>query len=242
MAYSEETLKKFFDTMGEYIRDYRKQIENGEFLKLSISAKNSKIGETPSVSQAAVFTCPNCDQCKWLCYDIRDSFKFGWNSTTMKARARNTALLLYAIDEYFKQWNEFLDKTKKRFVRYHVGGEITGKKHFEYMIDAVKRHPHITFWTYTKNYKIVNDYVRDHGGSIEAAIPANFSIMFSEWDGMPIDNPYGFPIFTCVLKNGNKNHEKEFFDKLHTCPGKCKICIESGNGCPFRKSAKVLEH
>lgn len=100
-----------------------------------------------------------------------------------------------------------------------------------------RKHSDFTIWTYTKRYDIVNAYI-----AAGNTIPANFHIMFSEWDGMPLYNPYNMPIFTCKLKAGNKNHNPEFFDTLHQCPGNCDICKTCGRGCIVGESTFANEH
>ena len=91
-------------------------------------------------------------------------------------------------------------------------------------------------------YHIVNMYVVNHGGNRAAAIPGNLHILFSEWDGMPLVNPFDFPIFTCRLKGGNKNHDDDFFKTMHKCPGNCDICKAAGRGCPAGESSYADEH
>ena len=61
------------------------------------------------------------------------------------------------------------------------------------MIAITKANPGFKFWTYTKNYKAVNEWFDKNGG--KAACPENFSIMFSEWRGVPMVNTYGFGEF-----------------------------------------------
>ena len=110
------------------------------------------------------------------------------------------------------------------------------------MVQIAKDFPEWRFWTYTKMYWIVNDYVRNNGNNRFVAIPANLSVMFSEWDGVPLDNPYSFPVFSCKLEAGNKNHPEEYFETLYECPGNCDICIKSGHGCVNGESGYVKEH
>ena len=104
------------------------------------------------------------------------------------------------------------------------------------MVENAKEHPDFIIWTYTKQYFIVNKYVKEHGGSIAAAIPSNLSIMFSEWKGLDCLNPYGFPTFTCVLKG------EQWPSNTHKCPGNCKICLDTKTGCPYGQSSAVDEH
>lgn len=107
------------------------------------------------------------------------------------------------------------------------------------MVEIAKQYPDFVFWTYTKNYKVVNDYCTRNG---KESIPSNFTIMFSEWDGMKLDNPFDFPVFTCKLKDGNKNHPVEYFDSLYRCPGNCDICKAAHRGCIAGETTYADEH
>lgn len=127
-------------------------------------------------------------------------------------------------------------------MRWHVSGDIPDYDYLERMIKIAIDHPDFLFWTYTKNYFVVNEYVKNHSGDRFKAIPENLVIMFSEWDGMPLINPYNFPIFTCKLKEGNKNHKPEYFDGLYKCPGNCDICKGIKRGCIAGENTYADEH
>lgn len=129
-------------------------------------------------------------------------------------------------------------RTNKYF-RWHVGGEIPTIEYFSEMVRIAKLFPDFTFWTYTKMYGIVNAYCYKYGRD---AIPDNLHVMFSEWDGTQLYNPYNFPIFTCRLKDGNKNHTYEWFETLYKCPGNCDICKAAKRGCIVGESTFADEH
>ena len=108
------------------------------------------------------------------------------------------------------------------------------------MIRIAKNHSDFVFWTYTKNYNLVNEYCKEYS---KESIPANFHIMFSEWDGLTLNNPFNFPIFTCKMKDGNKNHpDKSYFDNMFKCPGNCDICKEYKLGCIAGINTYADEH
>ena len=86
-------------------------------------------------------------------------------------------------------------------------------------------------------YSIVNEYIRDNG-----PLPSNFHVMFSEWDGLKMDNPYNMPVFTCKLKAGNKDRSAESFESMYKCPGNCDICKASGRGCIAGENTFADEH
>ena len=210
-------------------------------IAICISNGNRKIGRVMNVSLMPVMTCANCKECKYLCYDIKACLQYP--DTVINARMRNTVLARDHREEFFHRIDEKMSRRRKnKYFRWHVAGDILDMDYFSRMVENARRHPDFVIWTYTKNYAIVNEYVSAHGGTIEAAIPANFHIMFSEWDGMELVNPYAFPIFTCKLKAGNKNHDPEFFNSLYKCAGNCDVCKACGRGCIVGESTYADEH
>lgn len=234
--YTNETLKKYYKLMNAKVAELMQQDVNT--FKVTISNGNRKIGRVMNVSTPAGLTCGNCSHCLGYCYDIKANFVY--QNTVLPARAKNFVIVMKNRDGFFQQIEDKISRRKKnKFFRWHVAGEILDLDYFSRMVEIAKRHPDFVFWTYTKMYTIVNQYCDING---RAAIPANFHIMFSEWDGMPLVNPYNFPIFTCKLKDGNKNHTVSFFDTLYKCPGNCDICKECGRGCLASESTYADEH
>lgn len=238
--YSQETIKKYVRKMRECMDAYREKYNTNEFetfCDVSISMGNKKIGRVMNVSLAPIITCANCSECLHLCYDIKANIQYG---NVLKARARNTVLALEHEDRYFQAIRYALGKRRKnKYFRWHVGGDIPTYSYFENMVQIAKDYPDFTFWTYTKNYGIVNLYVQKYGRD---AIPKNLTIMFSEWDGMKMVNPYRFPEFSCKLKDGNKNHDARYFEKLYKCPGNCDICKAAHRGCIAGETTYADEH
>lgn len=233
--YRPETIKKFVKDVKQLVADFAAHLDG---LKVAISKGNRKIGKVMNVSLAPIITCGNCDHCMWFCYDVKAGVQYG---NVRKARARNTALALYARDAYFAQIADAMRRRRtNKYFRWHVGGEIPDYDYFCKMVQNAKDFPDFTIWTYTKMHEIVNRYCDEHGG--RDAIPANFDIMFSEWDGMPINNPYNFPVFSCRMKAGNINHPAEYFDGLWKCPGNCDICKVAHRGCLAGESTYADEH
>lgn len=246
-GFSDVTLAAFIELAKFWLNYFKILCEiDLNSVHVSISAGNDKIGHAWNISTLPIFTCPNCKECKHFCYDIRDCIRYGKTNAnkTMLARAKNTVLLLYYPEKYFSEIDEFLTKYngKYKMFRWHVGGEIRNEKQFSRMIEIAKNHPDYIFWTYTKNYFAVNSYVKHNGGRREIAIPENFRIMFSEWDGMKLVNPYNFKIFTVKFKAGNKNHTPDFFKNLYQCPGQCDICKKLNRGCIGYENTYVNQH
>ena len=125
-------------------------------------------------------------------------------------------------------------KRTNKFLRFHVSGEIRDMDHFSRMVETARMFPDFTVWTYTKMYGIVNEYIRQHGGN-KNCIPENFSVMFSEWKGLPIINPYGMPVFRCV-------ESEDEAPGIALCPGDCNVCKKHHCGCVAGQSRKVILH
>lgn len=237
--YTNETVKKVVSDLKTRRAFYENiPVEN---IAMCISGGNMKIGRVLNVSLPPVLTCGNCAGCKSFCYDIKACYQY--KNTVVDARARNLAILEKDRAEFFKRIEDKLSRRRKnKFFRWHVAGDIVDYNYFENMVRIAANYPDFTFWTYTKMYHIVNMYVVNHGGNRAAAIPGNLHILFSEWDGMPLVNPFDFPIFTCRLKGGNKNHDDAFFKTMHKCPGNCDVCKAAGRGCPAGESSYADEH
>lgn len=185
-----------------------------------------------NVSLPPVFTCANCKECKKYCYDIKACLQYP--ETVIDARVRNYILAMKYPEKYFSEIREKLARRKKnKFFRWHVAGDIPNMDYFKNMIALARDFPDFIFWTYTKNYSLVNEYCDKYG---KKSIPANLSIMFSEWKGMEMINPHKFPEFRCRMPGEQipKNFSK--------CPGNCEICTETKSGCPYGKNKYVDLH
>ena len=231
-----ETIAKMVKALNERIAYYCEKIEKGENVKICISKGNRKIGFVPNVSLAPIVTCGKmCKYCKSLCYDGKACLQY---KNVLDARARNTALMLSNMQEYFRQVHEFLAHTKKTVFRFHVGGEIPNAIYFDYVLDIVKDFPHINFWLYTKQYGIVNSILS------QTEKPENLQIMISVWKTIngkgeivivPYENPHNLPTFT-VRFNGEKT------PNAYQCKGNCQYCIDNHRGCIAGESAYANAH
>ena len=231
--YSRETIAKIRSQLIQKTREKRQKIRNGERLKLVVSKGNPKIGKSLNVSNAPLITCSNCSECKYYCYDVKACLQY---PNVLEARTTNTALLLENIDNYFLQLWQVMERRKKNFtLRFHVSGDIISLDHLEMIILTAEKFPNFKIWTYTKNYYIVNEYIRKNGKN---AIPDNLSIMFSEWQGLPMPNPYNMPVFACKMPENSPKR----FETMYKCPGNCDICKSSNRGCINKESAYTDLH
>ena len=227
--YSIETLRKVVRLMNE--RGAELNSVPVEQIKICISKGNRKIGRVMNVSLPPILSCANCAGCSKLCYDIKACAQYP--NTVIDARMRNMSILKRDRARYFALIDAAISRRRShKFFRWHVAGDILDADYFSNMVAIAARHPDFTFWTYTKNYAVVNAWCAEHG---RENIPANFSIMFSEWRGMPMDNPYKFPEFSVVFKD-------EVAPQGFYCPGNCDICKSAGRGCVVGESVYCMEH
>ena len=232
--YKIESVKKAVHDLRETTSSYRAIIrgQGSGAVTMCISKGNRKIGRVMNVSLAPVLTCANCSECKMLCYDIKAVLQY---RNVVDARARNTALLLEDRDEYFRRIDDAISRRRlHKFFRWHVAGDIIDADYLDNMCTIAHNHPDFVFWTYTKNYAVVNEYCRRRGGRV--AIPENLSIMFSEWRGMPMVNPFGFPEFSVVFKDDAVKPAG------HYCPGNCDVCKATHRGCIAGETTYCHEH
>lgn len=233
--FRKEVIEKAVASMKALYAEYaRKEVIDS--LHVSISKGNSKIGRVMNVSQAPLLTCIGAP-CWLYCYDVKAVVQY---SNVRIARVKNSVLAIFARDRYFAEIETALNRRRRnKFFRWHVGGEMPDYDYFNRTVDVARRHPDFIFWTYTKKYDFVNKFIAEYGRD---AIPENYKIMFSEWDGLKVNNPHGLPVFSCKLKAGNKNHAPEYFEKLWKCPGNCDICKAAGRGCLAGENTYADEH
>jgi len=192
--------------------------------QVSISNGNMKMGAVASVSLLPLVTCPaacretcgkfhNNKTCE--CYAVKLA---NLRPTVLDAWARNTAIALNNPDAYFKRINETCKTV--RFFRFHVSGDIPNKDYFRRMIKTARDNPNCEILAFTKNYKVVNDWIDKNG-----KLPENLHILFSGWENYPIDNPHNLPTTNIYRK------EQDIKDDWKLCGGNCLNCACRGVGC-----------
>jgi hypothetical protein len=200
-----------------------------EQIKICISKGNRKIGRVMNVSLPPILSCANCAGCSKLCYDVKACMQYP--NTVIDARMRNYVLLMRDRARYFALIEQAISKRQKnKFFRWHVAGDIVDIDYFDNMVRIAREHSDFIFWTYTKNYAVVNAWIAEHG-----KLPRNFTVMFSEWRGMPMNNPHGMPEFRVVFKDEKK--PVGFY-----CPGNCDVCKEHNCGCVAGQDVYCMEH
>lgn len=229
MAFTNKTIAKVIRLMKETEEKY--SARPLAIIKMCISNGNKKIGRVMNVSLPPILSCGNCKECKFLCYDIKACNQYP--NTVIDARIRNWTILKKDRDEYFARIRNAIERRRRNFYfRWHVSGDIIDLDYLKRVVDIARDYPHLIFWTYTKMYWIVNQYCDIYG---KESIPSNLTIMFSEWRGVPMDNPYGFPEFRVVFK-GEEEPEG------HYCPRNCDVCKAIKRGCVAGETTYCREH
>ena len=229
-GYSLESIKKVVRLLKECFDEMMKKDIND--VKICISKGNRKIGRALNVSLPPILSCGNCKECKHFCYDVRACLQYP--NTVINARIRNYVILLKDRDRYFNLIDEACNRRRQnKMFRWHVSGDIIDIDYFCRMVEIARKHPDFTFWTYTKMYSIVNKYCDIYGRD---SIPENLSVMFSEWKGMPIVNPYHFGEFRALYA------DEEIPANTYYCPGNCEICKEFRRGCIANENTAIYIH
>ena len=156
--YSQKTI----ETLRKRLLEETQKAKAKEKIVLHVSKGNVKIGKCLNVSNAPLITCNNCKECQYYCYDVKACLQY---SNVLTARVENTALLIKDMDKYFCQlWSIMAKRRKNKFLRFHVSGDIINYKHMQKIIDTARLFPDFKIWTYTKNYRIVNQWLKENGG------------------------------------------------------------------------------
>lgn len=231
---SKENLQIVMNLAKSVLAEYE---DYGEPVKLSVSTGNRKIGKCLNLSTMPGLSCGNSTACLDTCYAIRSATYY---RTCIKAWSKNLYMVRHHLADTFCQMDAKMSRRKsEKYLRLHVAGELESADELEMFIGLARLHPEYQCWTYTKMYKIVNDYLDAHD------LPENCHIMFSAWGvkmAKCISNPHHLPIFLTVLEG------EEIPDGWDKCPGRCDECKAEHStdgkchGCIGGKNTYTLHH
>lgn len=193
-------------------------------MKVSISPGNTKMGAIPSVSLPPVITCPTGCPCAAKCYAAK---LCRLRPNVRNAYARNLEILYKDPVDYWTQVRAAAAKTK--YFRFHVSGDIPDPVYFLDIILTAVQIPDTQFLVFTKRYSIVNAWLDSKG-----KLPDNLHLIFSEWDGLELDNPHNLPTAAVIFKG------QEPRDDWKVCPGNCSECAARGVGCWELKPGETI--
>lgn len=170
--------------------------------------------------------CRNCQYCNGLCYN--NKLLNQYKDKCIK-ELRNLLAYILRREELKKRIKSQIGNC--RLFRIHGNGEFHSKESLEFWIEIAKENKGVTFYTYTKSYDIVSDYLKEGN-----KLPNNFILNISMVDGQQeeIDNKYpllsDFNKFVIILsKDMNTNK------KATVCGGACLQCQK---GCHVRLKGK----
>ena len=192
--------------------------------KLSISPGNTKMGFIPSISLPPIITCVKNCTCAKKCYAAKLCRIY---PSVKKAYQNNLDILTNNELDYWQQVRQAATVTK--YFRYHVSGDIIDYNYFNWMVTTAEDLPGTVFLAFTKQYKIVNDYIDLFG-----KLPNNLKIIFSLWDGMPTPNPHNLPTAAVIFKGQQPNNNYKI------CGGNCSECACRGVGCWELKKGETI--
>lgn len=183
--------------------------------KVSISKGNIKMGEIPSVSLPPIITCADNCTCAKKCYAYRMYRRY---PNVKNAYDNNLDIFENNPAEYWKQIDDTLYTS--RFFRFHVSGDIPTYQYLLDMVKTVANNPHCEVLVFTKQYDFVNKALENG-----LKIPANLHILFSEWKGMEMKNPYNMPVAHVIFKGEYPEAN------WNICSGNCLECAKHKTNC-----------
>jgi hypothetical protein len=201
-----------------------KTMKNLNNYKISISKGNTKLGAIPSVSLPACVTCNPDAPCFKECYARRIEYRY---KNSRDAYAHNLQVLKENPGAYWLQVKASAIMTK--FFRYHVSGDIPNLEYFKNMCALASELKTTNFLAFTKQYKIVNNYLNAGG-----CIPQNLKIIFSNWGAWKCANPYNLPVCEVIHKN------EVPAEAWKVCGGNCTECACRGIGCWEVKNGETI--
>lgn len=119
-------------------------------LKLTISARNKKLGAVPNFSLPPFSTCPGATKaCKSVCYANKGTSK----AFAQKHWTKNLKMIKKNLTELW-QVNAYLKKNRPQLFRIHVSGDFAWTSYTKAWIRIVKSNPKVTFWAYTRSWRL----------------------------------------------------------------------------------------
>lgn len=184
-------------------------------LSVSISHGNRKMGDIPSVSLPPVVTCAEHCTCAKKCYAAKLCRIY---KTVREAYGRNLEILTTDPENYWRQVEDVVSVS--RFFRFHVSGDIPNYEYLLHLVDVARNNEHCEMLVFTKRYSWVNKLL-DSG----VVLPSNLHILFSEWEGMNMENPHNMPVAHVIFKG------QEPLENWNICPGNCLECAKNHVNC-----------
>lgn len=187
--------------------------------KITISTTNSKLGSfIPSFNFPPIVTCRKDAPCKKMCYACKGNFLF---KNVKLSSLNNYQAFLKDSKRVEKEIINFVDNklTTFKYFRWFSSGDIASKDVLQMMVNIAKKVKKTKFLCFTKQFEIVNDYLKNN------TLPKNLIIVYSHWDkSFKVDNPYNMPTSHIAFRDATLNEEisKNTFE----CKNDCSKCLK----------------
>lgn len=195
-------------------------------MNVKISPGNSKMGSIPSVSLPSGTSCRKDCECIKKCYAMKLE---RMRPSVKNAYMHNYNLLKTDPNTYWREVEASI--MVSRFFRFHVSGDIPDSIYLAHMIEIAERNSHCEILCFTKQYEIINQYLKLGG-----LIPDNLHIIFSGWKGLKMDNPYRLPEAHVRYRDGTTTAQ----DNAVECSGNCTECAITDSGCWTLKEGEQI--
>lgn len=198
-------------------------------MKLHISDGNSKVGRIPNTSFPPGATC----RADAPCFTSGECYAIKFYRMYKECRKAWDENLAYYKADPAGYWTD-LERTfaTARQFRYFVSGDIPDAEYFKRMVEAARAFPKCDFLAFTKQFETVNAVMDEMD---DKTIPDNLHLLFSQWEGLEVPNPYRFPT-TAVIRYG----QTVWPDDWKICGGNCSDCVCKGTGCWTLKPGETI--
>lgn len=190
--------------------------------KLSVSTLNGKLGsQICAISLPAVVTCRYNAPCKKNCYCQKGNQAF---ATVKGSYTKNYRLFQEDPIGFFDKVTHYLKYSGYKYLRWFSAGDCPNMQFFEGIVKVALDNPNVDFMMFTKQYEIVNDYIKLYA-NVNRAIPPNLKIIFSMWDrSWIVNNPNNFPTAYVSFKDPSRN--PTIPETAMECDGHCSTCYK----------------
>ena len=151
----------------------------------NISTGNETMGKVYSFSTMPIATCASDIPCARLCYVRTHVLRY---PSVRKNYDENTRMLKEGrmYNELVEDLKEFMDKPRNKKVelfRWSVAGDMFSTDYYKAMCKTAIGLPHISFWTFTKQFDILRECLKI------MTPPKNLTIILSQWNDFrpPVD-------------------------------------------------------
>src|ERR1035437_7168846 len=114
-----------------------------------ISRCNQKIGETPNINLNPHYVCQKMKCLKEGCYALKAFHQY---PPVRENWTNNIEAFTLSSHLYFLDISTHIQRSKKKFFRWHSAGEIVNQEYLNGMFKVANEKPSVKFLCFTKKY------------------------------------------------------------------------------------------